>query len=82
MTPTPSQGPPIPQGGGGLMGMTMTMAGGVGGEPGTWNIYDQDLHNGDENHPPRLNGKLLQLSSLLSKLIKQSSATPDPASKS
>ena len=40
MTPTPSQGPPIPQGGGGLMGMTMTMAGGWwGGEPGTWNIY-------------------------------------------
>ena len=36
MTPTPSQGPPIPQGGGGLMGMTMTMAGGVGG--GTRNL--------------------------------------------
>ena len=36
LTPTPSQGPPIPQGGGGLMGMTMSMAGGVGG--GTRNL--------------------------------------------
>ena len=33
------QGPPIPQGEGGWWDMTMTMAGGVGGGPGTWNIY-------------------------------------------
>ena len=39
MTPTPSQDPPIPQGGRGVDVMTMTMAGGVGGGPGTWNIY-------------------------------------------
>ena len=38
MTPTPSQGPPIPQGAGGWWVMTMTMAGGVGEdpEPGTY----------------------------------------------
>ena len=36
---TPSQDPPIPQGGRGVDVMTMTMAGGVGGGPGTWNIY-------------------------------------------
>ena len=36
ITPTPSQGPPIPQGGRGGWVMTMTMAGGVGG--GTRNL--------------------------------------------
>ena len=39
MTPTPSQGPPIPQGGGGLMGYDHDHGRGGGGGPGTWNIY-------------------------------------------
>ena len=39
LTPAPSQGQSIPQGEGGWWVMTMTMAGGVGGGPGTWNIY-------------------------------------------
>ena len=37
---TPSQGPPIPQGGrGGLMGYDHDHGRGGGGGPGTWNIY-------------------------------------------
>ena len=39
MTPTPSQDPPIPQGGGGLMLWPWPWQGGWGGGPGTWNIY-------------------------------------------
>ena len=39
MTPTPSQGPPIPQGGRGVDGYDHDHGRGVGGEPGTWNIY-------------------------------------------
>ena len=39
MTPTPSQGPPIPQGGGGMMSYDHDHGRGVGGGPGTWNIY-------------------------------------------
>ena len=39
MTPTASQDPPIPQGGGGLMLWPWPWQGGWGGGPGTWNIY-------------------------------------------
>ena len=52
MTPTPSQDPPIPQGGGGLMGYDHDHGRGVGG--GTRNlehicIYTLDAHDMPHN---------------------------------
>ena len=49
MTPTPSQGPPIPQGGGGLMGYDHDHGRGGGGgdpEPGTYISTNAETYSG------------------------------------
>ena len=45
MTPTPSQGPPIPQGGGGMMGYDHDHDHGRGGGGGTRNLEHIYINN-------------------------------------